>query len=810
MIFRKSLLCLEKEKLFILSKELNYRGLICDFFDVENSSDMSEKKDLEHSFRMLKHQIIDLKKSIENNFDTLSKNIEKLDTKEYRFSLEIESLIYLDMVREYVKYIVDKADIINTKISQLLRDGYNQYLPKPITGKRYSNANITSQVEYDLKNRLKKLLKDEQDILDTMIVWDYDDDYKISNYSIKNKNKEHIVFKLSYWYFELAYFLPNLTHEIGHILQKKYDFLNPIPLSNTLRKNLKGYLLKSDLDILIPLLSEEIFSDVISFLYHGNSYLYAIAHKQLGEGLSKSYRTVYDSCYDKKNDKIIDTQNIKDIENAFNISILRFNYKRDSIFIRIYVLLNIREILEKNINFFSKYMYKRELLNEKFEFNKNNFDVVSNLKRLLNSIYNINNTGRIPNSLESYYLKYKNYKEEYISVLSTVEKSINIITNYFNVNTKILNDILNIETNHLKRSQYKDVLPTHFNEIWNKRFDALKENKTIHRFEYRKKLHKKVYEKLLNNFVYDSSIPYNIRVYSYSKTNNLTFYASSIPYISKKEIKPYSMVFIKFRLDELNNYNNIEKLTSHKDIVAQGKVLGMYDYMYIKKLDETFNIEKIYKSKINFGDLKYYESYYSLMKILSNKNGNLNNEQNILSATIQIEVMKNLNSGTQDIYNDLYQDLVDINNILKKIGKETYTKIEIFKSLGPKDIIIHIDRATVDTVYDLKKEFYNKFNRTYTTLYLNDSNLWFKDTNYYFVSNLRMSSEFTIKKFREIYEKEKNIFTISLKTGVMDYVIVWRREATLNDIISFHNTLLEENLIYDIQTSIEEELPVKK
>ncbi len=805
-MFRKSLLCLEKEKLFILSKELNYRGLICDFFDVENSSDMSEKKDLEHSFRMLKHQIIDLKKSIESNFNTLSKNIEKLDAKEYQFTLEIESLIYLDMIREYIKYIVNKADIINTKLSQLLRDGYNQYLPKPITGKRYSNANITSQVEYDLKNRLKKLLNDDKDILDTMIVWDYDDDYKISKYNIKNKNKEHMVFKLSYWYFELSYFLPNLTHEIGHILQKRYDFLNPTKLSNILQKSLKGYLLKSDLDKLIPLLSEEIFSDVISFLYHGNSYLYAISHKQLGEGLSNSYKTIYDSCYDK-NHQIIDTQNIKNIKSAFNISILRFNYKRDSIFIRIYVLLNIRDILRKNINFFSdNRQYKELFLDEKFEFSKNNFNVVNNLKRLLNSIYNIEKKGRIPNSLESYYLKYKNYNEEYISALSTVENSIKIITKYFNENTKILYNILNIEKNHLKRSTYRDVLPTHFNEIWNKRYDALKENKTIHRFEYRKKLHKKVYEKLLlNNLIYDSSIPYNIKVYSHSKSNNFKFYAS-IPYISKEEIKPYSMVFSKFRLDEINNYNDIEELPSHNDIIAQGKVLGMYDYMYIKKLNETYTIEKIYKPKMYFDKLKYYESYYSLMKILSNKNGNLNNEQNILSATIQIEVMKNLNSGTKDIYNDLYQDLVDINNILNKIDKRTYKKIEIFKSLGPKDIIVHINQATIETIYELKKDFYNKFNRTYTTLYLNNYDLCFKDTKYYFVSNLRMSSKFTIQEFKNIYKDEKNIFTISLKTGVMDYVIVWKREAKLNDIINFHNKLLEKKLIYDIQTSIEEEL----
>lgn len=787
MIFRKSLLCLEKEKLFILSKELNYRGLICDFFDLEEKHNESEKKDSEHSFRMLKHQIIELKESIEKNFDTLSKNIEKLDSREYKLSLKIESLIYLDMVREYIKYIVNKADVINTKISQLLRDGYNQYLPKPITGKRYSNSNITSQVEYNLKNRLKKLLNDNKDTLDTMIVWDYDDDYKISKY--KTKNKEHMVFKLSYWYFELTYFLPNLTHEIGHIIQKEYDFLNPNILSNKLKKSLKGYLLKNDLDNLMPILSVEIFSDIVSFLYHGNSYLYAITHKQLGEGLSNSYKSIHDSCYDE-NHKIIDINNIKNLENSFKISRIRFNYKRDFIFIRIYILLIIRDMLKTDIKYYSDNIDNKEkILEEKFEFNEKNFDAIKDLNSLLNSIFNIEDKKEIPDSLENYYNNYINYKEEYDSALSTVKKSISIIKKYFKKNSIILYNILNIEKQHSKRSVYKNILPTHFNEIWNKRFNALDKNKTIHRFEYRKKLHKKIYEKLMDNSIY-SLIQ---------------------PYILKNEIKPYSMVFIKFRLDEIKKYNDIKTLIPHKDIVAQGKVLGMYDFMYIKKIDEVFKIDKINKSKTNFSELKYYESYYSLMKILSDKNGNLEkNRDNILNATIQIEVKKNLKSGTSDIYNNLYKNLVDINNILNKIDKKTYKRIDTFKSLGPKDIIVHIHNATIETIYELKKDFYNEFNRTYTTLYFNNYNLCFKNTNYYFVSNLRMSSKFTIQEFRKTYEKEKNIFTISLKTGVMDYVIAWKRETNLNSIIDFHNKLLSKNLIYDIQTSIEEELSVNK
>ncbi len=44
-LYIKSLLCMEREKIWVLSKELRYLYLICDFYDVESDSISSEKKD---------------------------------------------------------------------------------------------------------------------------------------------------------------------------------------------------------------------------------------------------------------------------------------------------------------------------------------------------------------------------------------------------------------------------------------------------------------------------------------------------------------------------------------------------------------------------------------------------------------------------------------------------------------------------------------------------------------------------------------------------------------------------------------------
>jgi len=73
-----------------------------------------------------------LRENLESNFNSLKREIERIGRLGSIY--EINILIYIDMLREYIKYKVEKIDLISVKISQILRDGYN---PIIITLKTY-------------------------------------------------------------------------------------------------------------------------------------------------------------------------------------------------------------------------------------------------------------------------------------------------------------------------------------------------------------------------------------------------------------------------------------------------------------------------------------------------------------------------------------------------------------------------------------------------------------------------------------------------------------------------------------------------
>ncbi len=778
MLYRKSLLCLEGEKLSILSKELKYLFLICDYYDTYNTKKSpvsSEKKDLEYNFHLLKKQIEILRDSLASNFNNLKTQIEWLDKHDDKNILEIQSLIYLDMLREYIKTIVKKISLLSTKISQSLKDGYNQYIPKPILGKRHSNINITSQVELSVKKRLEELLKnnDKRDLrVNALVVWDYNDEYKIVEYLDDSKG---IVFNLSYWYFEFSYFLPSLTHEIGHLVDKNQLF-SPIILENKLRKSIsrrESYALEN-----IPkTLASETMADVTAFLYHGISYIYALTHKLLGKELSKTFQAKDKENHYNKHYYIINIDGLN-IENSFLIAPYRFRIKRDLIYIRIYALLKVRDIIldiAKN----KKDSYTKGLPNK---FGETIIEIknIEHIERLLNSMYHINKdihfNSDIPSNLDLIYKNYHNFNKDYCKTKNIVEKLFTTTSEYFQENKEIIVNILKLSNNNEEKHKYSEI-PKHFNDIWSKRFSVLKNNQTIHRYEYRKKIHDKTLIKLIEN--------------------NL---------LSEDNIQPYTMVFRKFRIDKLEEYEDIPLVKFGNENIEQGRVLGIYDYFYLRKLDSKFEIKKL----IHFEpeNVKFYESSFSLIKIMNDIKGTGLKDNNI-NAIIQIEVLKTFEeSEDRDIYDNLFEDLKKIYAIFNKQKDPTkFHKIEFFKSLGPKDIAIHIDSSSIDFIFMIKKLLYKEFNRTFTTFYLDrkaKENI-ISEHGYFFSSSLRMHSNYIDKNFKKICTKYKNnIEKIHLKTGVMDFVILWNKEISLEIIYDFYKELIAEKMVVDIQTAIDE------
>jgi hypothetical protein len=411
------------------------------------------------------------------------------------------------------------------------------------------------------------------------------------------------------------------------------------------------------------------------------------------------------------------------------------------------------------------------------------------LKRLLNSIYHIDDKFEnfdlyTSSCLNDVYKDYHNYRGDYNKVKEIIKNVCNDLVEFFKKNRYIEKIIQKVGFSKKEKQETKyKTIPIYFNDIWHKRFEVLKENKTIHRFEYRKQLHQFTLEKLIDN-----------------------------GYLEEKNIIPYSMVFLKFRIDRL-----MRQPIKFKKNIKSGRVLGIYDYVYFRKLDTKFKIDKFYPLYDEENkDIKYYESSYSLMKILNDTKGNKNtNEKNALNAIIQVEISKNLenSNNNKDIYENLYEDLVNIHNIFEdefENDKDKYYTIEYFKSLGPKDITIVIEFATINFIFKVKKTLYNRFKRTFTTFYLNnevDTSKIVSNKRNPFVSYLRMNPNYDNKNFEEKCRKYKSyIKIIFLKTGVMDFRIVWNSGVTLKELHKFYDELLIEKMVSDIQTSIDENI----
>jgi len=118
---------------------------------------------------------------------------------------------------------------------------------------------------------------------------------------------------------------------------------------------------------------------------------------------------------------------------------------------------------------------------------------IDELNRLLNSIYkideNIEFNGNTSSSLDDIYSNYHNFKENFQKTKNIVENICSGLT-IFLKRESYIDDIisnLNLPEDNERKSRYVEI-PTHFNDIWLKRFKSLERNRTIHRFEYRKEV----------------------------------------------------------------------------------------------------------------------------------------------------------------------------------------------------------------------------------------------------------------------------------------------------------------------------------
>ncbi len=763
----RSMLLVEQEKLVLLSEEIKYLYDICRFHSKENNENEPRiKQDLELNFKIIQSELeVISKKKIKGLFD----KINTLISNEIVVDIDNRQLLfYIDYYRYKVNKIIKKLKIINQKISQMFRDGYDQYISKPTPGRMFSNINLTAQVEQNLKKRYEEFIPDKESNseINVQVIWEYSGSYRVTKYPKEAIDPRILIFRMSYWYFDLPIFIPMLTHELGHIATDKTDFKNT---KNELISQLKDKIgedflvsdaFKDKTEYYIQL-SNEIFADILSLFYHGDAYLLTIIHSLLGYHLAGTFD------FDEDNNSIL-------------ISSWSLEYKRDSAFIRIYILLKIRKDL--------KQYDRKDLFREDFD------DILLESSKLLDLVY-----GKEKEGFEDYYLNWHNYLNDFRQTQHVILYLRASFTNFFDKNQdKLKSKFEEMQGNTEKDIEDSDFIPKHFNDIWITRFKKDKDkdeypidkNKISHKFEFRKRIHRNTLTTLMKNKMLD-----------------------------KEDLKSYELIYYKYKLNNLNDQEKKslkDKLDpevkedsaskNQENITYTGYVFGIYDQVKFKKFDDNWVRPKLKEIK---DEEKRYISKNSLMKVLKDfsksNDGNKNSLQ--MNLIVHIDIMKNL--GEDDIYNDLTEDIKKIYRFFNKNEKYNYTKVETYKTLGSKDLVVFIQGLDIDSLYKIKKDISSMFPRTFSMITYTDKNERSLGEDYLFFTEIRMNKKFDkeddkyIDNIKDVLENYENkIVNVYDLTGIMDYRIIWNKETTLKDVSDFYIDLVDFNYISDIQTRI--------
>lgn len=744
----KSILMLSKEKLQVLSEELNFLYDICNYHSGEEEDSVNLKKDLEDNFTNLKKQLVDLSYKAFEIDEEITERL-KINEQDMR-----ELLFFIDKYQKNINSIIRKLKLINEKTSQMFRDGYNQYIPKPTPGRMISNINMTSQVEKNLHNRLLSFLNEKDSSFSTQIIWQYTKSYRIDK--PKKANDNIVYLRMSYWYFDLPYLIPALTHEMSHLaLDKDKLYKNKLKVltTNIIQKTLNskiGFFLKNQKIStgFIRHLVNESLADILSLIHHGNSYLFTMSHELLGN----YFATTFD--FDQKNQII-------------NIAPWLFNSRRDGAFIRLSVLIFIQDLLQDA-------HLKTNCDNKLFH---TNIEIIEELKELLNIIYVEKNTESLTPSIKDYYKNWHNYLDEFkeleqfILVFTAILKEelskekawlYNVLqkTKRYNPIKKSKNSIFKYKNNIHSDSKELDNLPKYYNDLWELRFKKLKDNLVPHKYELRKKIH------------------FNTIINLHQKK-----------LIDFKNIQPFVLTFYKYKIDNSikSEPNGIES--------EYESTFGIYDRIEIEPQKKFFYPSSKKISEDN--KEKAYQLKFSLIKIMNNIEG-ANCPSSLLNVLIQIEIKKNLKND--NTYDNLEGALEIVYNFFKQ-NKKLFGKVEFFKSLGPKDIIIRIKHLSIEAIYEVKTFLAGNFDRTFSTIYYSDESKLdkiYSTKEYTLTTHLRSSAN--VKELKLPLEFKEKIKKIIMTTGVMDYTIYWKDGTTVQDIENFYNKMISKVMVSDIQT----------
>jgi len=260
-----NLISIQLEQLMTIKKEVLHIQRISNFFSSSNKNPYFKT-----------HQnIIKQTKAIIKNIKDLK---DEVNLHDFGKIIPYESLVIYQNNNNNIEEILFSLKQVKEQISQYNESSFNQYMPKPYLGRRYSSKAVSTFIE----NVTTEILEKSNNEIFTSLLWDYSSGFE-SHFANDNS---YCAIETSFYYYELPYFIPNLFHELNHILLKPksidtlYCTLHQkyIHTIKTLNKDQFNIELNEGL-------AEEIVSDIFAYDLLGYSYVFSLFYSIVSDGM---------------------------------------------------------------------------------------------------------------------------------------------------------------------------------------------------------------------------------------------------------------------------------------------------------------------------------------------------------------------------------------------------------------------------------------------------------------------------------------------------------------------------------------------
>jgi len=767
-LLKSSLKLLHLEKFLVIKKEIAFIENILKYYKGYEKGNLTISKVM---INKLLNDIKSLQSRIKHLEDISKGNLNTIFEQES----EVNFILFYDYTKIEIEEMLLVIEALYTKMNQLFGEMLNQYLPYPtFFGRRYSSVGLMMYLDNYYKTLLNTLLDPKANVSEDKLVlgWSYNTGFKhkiLRNRDIIRNNYNYGLYndyiELPYWYYELPFLIPAITHEVvsislrrkGGLFCSEYD-----DFKKRLQKffeNESNKFVRRIGDILgyewvVKELSKDIFSDIVSYKIHGFSYILTMFHNLLGENIAKDF---------------LEINYFDDITKSEEYAIFSndwiFSAKREHNLLRLHFLLALfkKDMKAKKSN--TKRAKREEELTEA-------------MQSFLDTIMVLEYNKPAPlDSFEYYYLHNNPANlSTYMAVKLYMQELFYHLLNYpfyHHIDRQLEQEkVLCIVSQNADTSIGVD-----FQVLWDDRFDVIRRSsytKVPYKGRFRLEIHKKIshipylkdkesvpikvltlrkVRKDLVNKVYQYKHKVDahflnlgdITPQSYENLKSLESYSivkeylALFPYKKEKKLNDYSIkellnYSIKHNLLKLQEYQeeftifyfmknvdefaeyfleNLEASTKDEQKVIKWITYGIYDFAYLETKENEVDL---YEDTLNsFIDCKlyYFDSKSILMQVEEPIKGKLEasstDEEKNFSLIVTIELKKAKNKDRFCTAND--KEFMNGYNNLAQAIKDLQDTLEsfntnigratIYKSLGPKDITVIVENAPIDTLYQI-------------------------------------------------------------------------------------------------------------